>query len=842
MSATSETTTRALSSETSVLGTERPRVHGKFLFVGDTKLYVRGVTYGTFRPTEDGVAYDPEVTERDFAQMAANGVNAIRTYTAPPRWLLDAAQRHGLYVMVGLAWEQHIAFLEDSRLAPIIEDRVRASVASCAGHPAVLCYAIGNEIPAAIVRWHGHRRVEHFLERLWRSAKTEDPNGLVTYVNYPTTEYLELPFLDIVSFNVFLESQERFEAYLARLHNVGGERPLIMTELGLDSLRHGQEAQARSLEGQVSSAFASGCAGAFVFSWTDEWHRSGFDIEDWEFGLTDRERRPKPALAAVSKVFAEAPFRLDTTWPKCSVVVCSYNGARTIRDCLEALRGLEYPDFEVILVDDGSTDETVAIAAEYDCRVVSTENHGLSSARNTGLEAASGEIIAYIDDDAYPDPHWLTYIAATFENSTHVGVGGPNLPPLGDGLVAECVAKAPGGPNHVLLSDRQAEHVPGCNMAFRKEALRAIGGFDAQFRSAGDDVDVCWRLQERGWTLGFHPAAVVWHHRRNSVRAYWRQQRGYGKAEALLEKKWPEKYNSAGHLSWSGRIYGSGITKAIGWWRPRIYQGTWGGAPFQSLYQPVAGTLSSLPLMPEWYLAIVALAALSALGALWPYLLLALPFLVLMVAAPVLQAILSAADSPFQDTGRSRFERLRLRSLTACLHLLQPLARLSGRLVTGLTPWRSRGTGNIAWPWPRRVAIWSEEWRSAATWLVAVERAARQDGGATVRRGGDFDRWDLEAQGGLFAKAHLRMAIEEHGAGRQLVRFRAWPTCTIGAALLVALIVGLAVAAIVDGALAVGLLLTAVVGLVVTRVAYEEATALAALLRSLKRITENGAG
>src|SRR5207245_2021241 len=79
---------------------------------------------------------------------------------------------------------------------------------------------------------------------------------------------------------------------------------------------------------------------------------------------------------------------------------------------------------------------------------------------------------------------------------------------------------------------------------------------DPQFRVAGDDVDVCWQLQKRGWTLGFSPAAVVWHHRRDSVRAYWRQQRGYGRAEALLEAKWPEKYNSAGHLTWTGRVYG----------------------------------------------------------------------------------------------------------------------------------------------------------------------------------------------------------------------------------------------------------------------------------------------
>ena len=76
-----------------------------------------------------------------------------------------------------------------------------------------------------------------------------------------------------------------------------------------------------------------------------------------------------------------------------------------------------------------------------------------------------------------------------------------------DARIAECVAHAPGGPTHVLLSDREAEHIPGCNMAFRRACLQAVGGFDPQFRTAGDDVDICWQLQQRGWTLGFSPDA-----------------------------------------------------------------------------------------------------------------------------------------------------------------------------------------------------------------------------------------------------------------------------------------------------------------------------------------------
>src|SRR5687767_2469826 len=227
---------------------QRPRVGGKFLFVGNEKFWVRGVTYGAFRPGPDGQEYhDPAVLERDFSLMAANGLNAVRIpHTMPPRELLDIAQKHGLRVMVGLSAEQYAGYLIDRKGAPDVEESIRSKVRSCAGHPALLCYALGNEIAAPVVRWLGRGRVESYLERLYRAVKAEDPDGLVTYVNYPTTEYLHLPFLDLVTFNVYLESPERFEAYLGRLQNIAGERPLVMSELGLDGLRNGDEVQASS--------------------------------------------------------------------------------------------------------------------------------------------------------------------------------------------------------------------------------------------------------------------------------------------------------------------------------------------------------------------------------------------------------------------------------------------------------------------------------------------------------------------------------------------------------------------------------------------------------------------
>jgi GT2 family glycosyltransferase len=818
--------------------TLRPKAAGKFIFVGNEKFWVRGVTYGTFRPDADGNEFaDPKIVAQDFTQIAAHGLNTVRTYTAPPRWFLDAAQQHGLRVMVGIPWEQHITFLDDNRRCRSIVERVRAAVHALAGHPAILCYAIGNEIPAPIVRWHGAQKVERFLERLYRAAKAEDPAGLVTYVNYPTTEYLELPFLDLVSFNVYLESKERFDDYLARLHNLAGDRPVILAEIGLDSRHNGEEPQAKSVEWQVRSVFASGCAGAFVFAWTDEWHRGGYDIEDWDFGLTTRDRHPKPALAAVRNAFSEVPFPPSLQWPLISVVVCSYNGARTIRECCDGLTRLSYPNFEVIVINDGSTDATGKIAGEYGFRVVSTHNQGLSNARNLGCQAAAGEIVAYIDDDAYPDPHWLTYLAAAFMNTEHAGIGGPNVPPSGNGLIADCVAHAPGGPVHVLLSDREAEHIPGCNMAFRKSALEEIDGFDPQFRSAGDDVDICWRLQKKGYTLGFSPSAMVWHHRRNSLLAYWKQQIGYGKAEALLERKWPEKYNAAGHLTWGGRVYGNGHTHALGK-ASRIYYGTWGGAPFQSRYEAPPGLLRSLPLMPEWYLVITALAWLSVLGIFWRPLLDVLPLLALAIAAPLAQAILSGASTPFCELQRSRLESFCLRILTAWLHLQQPLARLCGRLRYDLTPWRKRGVGGAALPLPRSLNLWCETWLAAPERLHSVEAALRGCG-ASVVRGGNYDAWDFEARDGVFAAVRMRMTTEEHGGGKQLVRFRAWPIFSTGVVLFVMGLLGIAVGAALDRAwIAAGTVATA--GLVLSLRMFQDcATATAAVVRVLKKL---GAG
>lgn len=755
--------------------TQRLTVRGKFLFKGEEKFYVRGVTYGTFQPNEDGENFPSlEVIAYDFLAMSHQGINAVRVYTPPPVALLDLAQQYGLMVMVGIPWEQHLTFLDNPKQIQQILARARDCVQPYLHHPALLCYAIGNEIPAPMVRWYGRKKIERFLHQLYQTVKAQDPEALITYVNYPTTEYLSLPFLDFDCFNVYLETQEKLDAYLMRLHNLSGDRPLVLAEIGLDSLRNGLEQQAKTLDWQLSSIYAKGCAGAFVFAWTDEWWRGGAAIEDWDFGLLDRQRQPKPALETVAQAFTKIPCpNLNAAdLPKISVVVCTYNGSRTIRDTLEGLRKLEYPNFESIVVNDGSKDHTAQIVQEYpEVQLISTTNMGLSSARNTGLYHATGEIVAYIDDDAYPDPQWLHYLAYAYLHSNHAGIGGPNIAPAGGGAIAECVAYAPGGPVHVLIDDEIAEHIPGCNMSFRRAALLEIGGFDPIYRAAGDDVDVCWRIQEKGYTIGFHPGAMVWHHRRNSLKAYWNQQKGYGKAEALLEKKWPEKYNALGHLSWNGRIYGNGLTVPVPMRKNKVFYGTWGTALFQSLYKPAPNLLGAIPLMPEWHLLMCLLSIFSLLSIAWAPLLITFHFLLAGVVISIGMAVYSA----WQAAIAKRDFSWRFIALTAFLHLIQPFARLYGRIKHGLSPWRHgfKGLQHLAELLRpvRTLKHWSEQWFSTEDWLHAIEKngLAYQ---ARMRRGGVFDQWDLELYCGLFSKVRGLLTVEEYGQGKQYVIFK----------------------------------------------------------------------
>lgn len=747
---------------------------------------MRGVTYGAFPPNGLGDQFpEPPGVEKDFALMQKAGINTILTYTVPPRSLLDQAIQHDLRVIVNVPWMGHVCFLEQASTRRDARIAVQQAVASCREHPAVLMYAVAKELPPPIIRWHGKKKVEAFLKDLVDVAKDEDPDGLVTYTNFPTTEYLELPFVDVQTFNVYLHGRQQFCSYLSRLQHLAGEQPLVLTELGICSFRHGREGQAKFLEWQLDEAEDHGLAGAVVFSWTDPFFQDGCLVDEWGFGLVDADRKPKPSYDVVQRRFtAGDAARPDRHWPKVSVVVALYNAERTLDECLASLTRLDYPDYEVIVVNDGSTDGSEAIIDRYPFRSITSENGGISAARNRGLRAATGEIVAYMDSDAYADPDWLRCLVRTFLESGAAGVGGPNLVPPSDNWLAKCVYRSPGGPTQVMLDDTSAEHIPGCNMAFWKQALDEIGGFDPVFTAAGDDVDICWRLLERGHRLGFSPSAVVWHHRRPSVAAFWRQQVGYGFAESLLERRHPNKFNRWGHAFWQGTIYSPYPRFSL---RPRsvIYHGRWGSAPFQPLYDVSGGgTLNFLPRAMEMHVTLIVLLALSPL---FPWALALLGVGLTYIAGYCFVCARNANIAGFATRAERAplLRRLKWRLAIGWLHFLEPLARDWGRMLGGLTPWRaalppepSRRPASRWWRWLQPFGRTVRWFHPGDMRLEREDMLQRLTGvfasrGCAVAWNPDYQSWDLKLRRGAMGEASLCLVVEHHGGPRRLARFAA---------------------------------------------------------------------
>ena len=274
----------------------RVQISGKSFVRDGQKLRVHGVTYGPFAANELGEPFPSRSRVRaDFLQMRAMGVNAVRTYHVPPNWFLCLAEEHGLLVLIDVPWAKHLCFLDSPQAQREARDAIRRAVAAGRGFSCVLGYSICNEIPPNILRWHGARRVRRFLEELGDVAHQHDSECLVTSASFPPTEYLDLSFADFATFNVYLHNRDTFRRYLFRLQNLVGDRPLLLGELGMDTLRNGEPTQAEFLSGHLEEVALMGLAGAFVFAWTDEWHTGGYDIQDWAFGITAANRRPKVA-------------------------------------------------------------------------------------------------------------------------------------------------------------------------------------------------------------------------------------------------------------------------------------------------------------------------------------------------------------------------------------------------------------------------------------------------------------------------------------------------------------------------------------------------------------------
>lgn len=747
-------------------------VEGKFFSRGGERFLLKGVTYGPFAPDEEGQTFgSTRQVERDLGLIQEIGANVLRTYYVPPVWFLDRVHERGLMVFADIPWSKHLCVLDSHLAVREVRQSVARAVEGVGGHPALMAFSVANEIPADVVRYSGPGRVTEFVEDLIELGRSLCPACLFTYANYPSSEFLNPRNSDFVTFNVYLHELRHYRAYLSRLQMLADRKPLVLGEVGLDSLRAGEAAVAEFLSWQIDHGFRRGLAGLCVFSFSDDWHRGGMDVKDWAFGLTNPGREKKASFAAVRDHFGKAPSFGADHWPSVSVVVASYNGGETLRGCLDSLAGLDYPDYEVILVDDGSTDHTPKLCRAYPTvKTIRQDNQGLSSARNAGITAARGEIVAFTDADCRVDPAWLRYLVNDLLESGAAGIGGHNLLPPDDSPVAAAVMAAPGGPVHVMITDEEAEHVPGCNMAFYRRVLTEVGGFDPVFRKAGDDVDICWRLQQRGYHLAFSPGGFVWHYRRSTVRAYLRQQIGYGEAEALLARKHPEFFNRIGSGIWRGRIYGTNAWN-FALQRAVIYHGSFGSGLFQRLYAPPPSGLLVLVTSLEYLLLVVLPAVILAI-LVPPAWLIALPLLSL----PLLVGVVAG----FEANLSRNHHRWWSRPLVGLLFLLQPVWR-------GLARYRSRMALSPSGRPPSvsaedvplvsllesnaTLAFWTGAHLDRVGFLSSFASEAKGHG-FYVRQDTGWYAFDLELVGDAWGRFHLSTAREELHQGANNLRLR----------------------------------------------------------------------
>jgi len=231
------------------------------------------------------------------------------------------------------------------------------------------------------------------------------------------------------------------------------------------------------------------------------------------------------------------------TMPVVSVVIAARDAAATIDACLAALAAQTYAAREVLVVDDGSTDDTAARARAAGVRVLDGQGRGASAARNLGIRAAAGRYVAFTDADCTPPPHWLARLVMVLDTTTADGVGGGQRnvfpPEAGDAEAFDAFFRLA-----AVMSDytrdsggvREVAHNASCNSAYRRDVLLALGGF-AEGMWPGEDVDLDIRLRAAGGRLLFVPDATVAHHRPGTLAWFARMMRRYGAAERDLVRR-----------------------------------------------------------------------------------------------------------------------------------------------------------------------------------------------------------------------------------------------------------------------------------------------------------------
>jgi O-antigen biosynthesis protein len=710
---------------------------GKFFSRGSEKFFLKAVRLPEVSGTLD-------LGQKLALRLRLENLRAAHTTTlvltdAQAHPVLDLAAHTGLYALVEIAISPADLFDRDRFAEALV--RVTHTANIWRHHPALAGYLIDCPLSPDVLKERGLAQTQRPLRRLIRAIRERDDSVLVALKHRPATIALAMEPEDFLFASVGGLSPAGLTRFVTVLHNLAMARPAVIEFPNAIA----------DQDEMVATAFGLGAAGVVAPSSTRpaSWHR-----------MSIRAASADEVAPFLSLNGTCPPMPRRT--PMVSVVICAYNAERTMRQCLESLRKLRYSNFEVIIVDDGSRDRTAEIAMDFpEFRLIRQPNKGLSAARNVGLHAARGEVVAYTDSDCVVDPDWLTLMMRAMLEGGFDGCGGPNYAPSEKRWVAACVAAAPGAPTHVLVEADRAEHLAGCNMVFSKAVLLDVGGFDPRFTSAGDDVDVCWRTLDAGYRLGYCPAAFVWHFRRNTAKAYYGQQRGYGRAEAALYLKYPERFNAFGQIKWHGSIPGlmagipgGAIRRRIRWARTSEDR--------QSIDDQQPTLLDFLPQTLEWHLSWTAVALCCWLAGVT--VLPALAMLTLGVAWALYYAWHASLEKRHDSFGARLFVALLAWSAPIARTWARWKARISAAKLQNDSAPRQRPSLR---PLSRslHLAYWNPNWTTRESLLERLIRLFSRAGVVSVADQGWSD-FDLEIRPDPWTRIRFKTADEEHEGGR----------------------------------------------------------------------------
>ena len=241
-----------------------------------------------------------------------------------------------------------------------------------------------------------------------------------------------------------------------------------------------------------------------------------------------------------------SPLTQPGDLPLVSIIIPVKDRAGELRRCLGSLAQLLYPQerLQIIVVDDGSSDDSAQVARECGAQLLPSGGIGTgpAAARNVGARAARGEILAFIDSDCSASAAWLDELIPAFADPALAAVGGQV-----DGLCSEsAVDRYEAVMSSLSLGNRARSgssghdtfYLPSCNLLVRRSAFMSAGGFEESMH-VGEDVDLTWRLRDAGWTISYLPAGSILHEHRSSIRSFMSRRFDYGTSEGMLQLRHP---------------------------------------------------------------------------------------------------------------------------------------------------------------------------------------------------------------------------------------------------------------------------------------------------------------